>query len=107
MALDKPFPFFELPPELRNRVYEFTFAESTTTISTSKTYKLRVTYTSSPRNTRNKSEGLPGLLHASSQLRAESAFVFYSTTEFIAYPQHKLLDWLMELDPDRSPPSRT
>lgn len=70
--------FTDLPPELRNIIYEYAFAGSTThlkTLDRGKSYIAKYT-TSSPINDVN----FPGLLLASKQLRAEATPIYYANS---------------------------
>lgn len=81
---DQTSRFLDLPPELRNTIYEYVFAGSITTttspiISTPRYWLFKHKPASGPDRF-----GLPGILAANKQIRGEASTIFTATTKWTA-----------------------
>lgn len=86
------FYFLDLPPEIRNHIYEYIFADSTTTIQTPAHGKQPlIKHTISDNVDRF---GLPALLEANRQIGSEAIGVFYANTTIVANDSQRLIAFL-------------
>lgn len=90
------FYFLDLPPEIRNIIYEYIFANSTITIQTLAGGKqCLIKHTTSDNLHRF---GMPALLQVSKQVRSEAAGVFYANTKIVANETQRLITFLKGVD---------
>lgn len=91
------FRFFDLPPEIRNAVYEWLFEGSTQrVVSLASGSSYIVTHSTSEHIHRF---GTPAILRANRQLRSEAIGTFFTNTRMVATEAKLLKRWLMQLDP--------
>lgn len=90
------FRFTDLPPELRNIIYEYVFSGSTTCLkdlNRGRTYIVKYTTPSTIDDV-----DFPGLLLASKQLRMEATPIYYANTRILTRKDAHLRQWLGSLD---------
>lgn len=118
MADNESFRFLDLPPEIRNTIYEIVFRGSTSTLKQVATVyeddddlfgttDFGLTHIDS---SGNSVQGQPGILFVSKQIRSEAVLCFYAGTTFMSYAGTKfvskggkvlnaLLEWAGTLPP--------
>lgn len=81
----------DLPPEIRNVIYEYVFAGSTTTVLSQPRGHCLVKHITSDHLHRF---GMPALLQVSKQLRSEATGIFYANTKIVANETQRLVAFL-------------
>lgn len=98
-ASNATFRFLDLPAELRNKIYHFTFLDTTTTLSKRPRSKGGKHYMTHTLASGLKATGPPGLTHTNKQLRFEAVGFFLSTSTFVMKSMNSLIAFLKALHP--------
>lgn len=93
---NQPFRLLDLPPELRNTIYEYAFQGSTTTVKKKSGAQKKMVFKYIDANGR-WSTGLPGILGSKKQVRDEALGIFYAETKFTVHRIRDLYALLRKL----------